>query len=160
MTRAGQFFCAVFAKVTEEDRDYVKQHLNDKGQALFFAMAEFDQAHALRVAKTIEGFEFYGEREFLVRLALLHDVGRRAENVGVLGKVFAVLINGFSVKLGKYLSRYFRFLYIYYNHPQIGAKLLKDAGFIQESEIIRLHHENVLNPTEELSLLKRADEMN
>ncbi|MBR3723388.1 MAG: HD domain-containing protein [Selenomonadaceae bacterium] len=160
MTRAGQFFRAVFAKITDEDKDYAKKYLNDKGESLFFAMAEFDQAHALAVARTIEKFEYSGEREFLVRLALLHDVGRRKADSSVFGKVFAVLINGFSKKIGRYLSKYFRFLYIYYNHPQIGAKLLTEAGFVKEAEIIRLHHESVLNQSKELSLLKKADEMN
>lgn len=158
MTRAGQFFRAVFAKVTEEDREYVKKYLPQKGEKLFFEAAVFDQAHALSVARSIEEFEYAGDKDFLIRLALLHDVGRR--NISVFDKVFCVLMNAVSEKFAKKLAKYVRSLYIYYNHPEIGAKLLKDAGLKKEAEIIRLHHTDTENAPVELVLLKRADSMN
>lgn len=158
MTRIRQFFRAFFAVVTEKDRDFVKKHLSKSGEKLFFEMAVFDQYHALAVAKTIANFNYLGDREFLIRLALLHDVGRR--NTSIFDKVFAVLFNAVSKKFALFLSKYFRFLYVYYNHPQIGANLLKNAGFAKEAEIICHHHENVENPSIELMLLKQADDMN
>ena len=158
MTRAGQFFRAVFAKVTEEDREYIKKYLPQKGEKLFFETAVFDQAHALSVARSIEEFEYAGDKDFLIRLALLHDVGRR--NISVFDKVFCVLMNAVSEKFAKKLAKYVRSLYIYYNHPEIGAKLLKDAGLKKEAEIIRLHHTDTENAPVELVLLKRADSMN
>lgn len=158
MTRARQFLRAVFAKITKEDREYIKKYLNDNGQRLFFEMAIFDQAHAIMVAKTIETFDYEGNRDFLARIALLHDVGRRG--VSVFDKVFCVLINAVSKKLAKTLSKYFHSLHIYYNHPQIGAELLKNVGFTREAEIILHHHENMKNPPRELVLLQKADELN
>ncbi|MBP3723559.1 MAG: hypothetical protein J6I62_09950, partial [Selenomonadaceae bacterium] len=102
MTRAGQFFRAVFAKVTEEDREYIKKYLPQKGEKLFFETAVFDQAHALSVARTIETFDYAGDKDFLIRLALLHDVGRR--NISVFDKVFCVLMNAVSEKFAKKLA--------------------------------------------------------
>lgn len=158
MTRAGQFFRAVFAKITDSDKEYIKKNLPQKGEKLFFEMATFDQAHALAVARTIKTLDYAGDMNFLIRVALLHDVGRT--NVSVLGKVFCVLMNAISKKLAKKLAKYLRSLYVYYNHPQIGAELLKAAGFTKEAEIIRLHHTDTENAPVELVLLKKADDMN
>lgn len=158
MTRINQFIRAFFAKVSEEDKKYVKKYLTEAGQELFFQMAIFDEAHAIAVAKTIEKFNCQGDKDFLIRIALLHDVGRR--NVKIFDKVFAVIANAVSKKFAMFLSKYFHSLYIYYNHPQIGAKLLLSAGFIEESKIIKLHHENIKNPPEALKLLQLADSMN
>ena len=158
MNRVKQFFRALFAKISCEDREYVKKHLPQAGQKLFFKMAVFDEAHAIAVAKTIETFKYNGDKEFLIRLALLHDIGRT--NVGIFDKVFAVLLNDLSKKLAIFLSKYLRSLYVYYNHPQIGAELLRNAGFEAEAKIIERHHENIKNPPEELKLLQLADNIN
>lgn len=158
MTRAGQFFRALFAKVTESDKEYVKKYLPQKGEKLFFEMATFDQAHALAVARSIETFDYAGDKNFLIRVALLHDVGRT--NVSIFDKVFCVLIDAFSKKIAKKLAIHLRPLYVYYNHPQIGAELLKCAGFTREAEIIRMHHTKAENAPVELLLLQKADSMN
>lgn len=157
MTRVKQFFKAIFAKITDEDKLYIKKYLSPAGEKLFFDMAVFDQAHALSVARTIATFDYNGDKDFLIRLALLHDVGRK--NVSILDKVFCVLINAFSKKFAKFLSNYIHSLSVYYNHAQIGAELLQEAGFEEESKIICYHHEKKSEPIE-LLLLKKADNMN
>lgn len=158
MTRAKQFFNALFAKITEDDKAYVKKRLNEAGEKLFYDMEVFDQAHSLAVARTIEKFEYKGDREFLIRLALLHDVGRK--NISVFDKVFFVLIKKASDKLTEKLSNYFSSLHTCENHPQIGAELLKNAGFDKEAEIIKYHHKNIDEPSVELLLLQKADSLN
>jgi len=158
MTRIKQFFNAIFAKITDEDKAYVKKHLNEAGEKLFYGMKVFDQAHSIAVARTIETFDYEGDRNFLIRLALLHDVGRK--NINVFDKVFFVLISKASIKLTKKLSNYFTSLYVCLNHAKISAELLKSAGFDIEAEIVRYHHEGEFNPSVELMLLMRADNLN
>ncbi len=158
MTRAKQFFNAIFAKIDDADRAYIKKHLNEAGAKLFYGMEVFDQAHSLAVARTIETFDYQGDLEFLIRLALLHDIGRK--NISVFDKVFFVLINKASVRLTKKLSNYFPSLYVCLNHAKIGAEILKDAGFLREAEIVGYHHEDIDKPNTELLLLKKADSKN
>ena len=78
--RVKQFFKALTAKISAEDGKYISAHLNADEQKLFFAMSIPDQFHSLQVAYTIERFVIEDkkniDRNFLIRCALLHDVGR------------------------------------------------------------------------------------
>ena len=52
MKRIRQFFHAVFANVSAEDRAFLEEKLNRGQQALFFGMSVPDQCHALRTTHT------------------------------------------------------------------------------------------------------------
>lgn len=174
MNRVGQFFRALGARLRDEDLAYLKTHLSPEGRELFFGMNLSDQAHALHVARTAETLaeeqDTSREREFLLRCALLHDVGRTAKDMGVGGKVFAVLCSslapGWARRWAKAGSsglwgRPRHILHVFFHHPEIGAEKLKAAGFCEEAEIVRLHH----RPSKEedpwvLRVLREADERN
>ena len=147
--------------MTAEDKAFVATHLNDKEQALFYAMAVFDERHALNVARTAqklaEGLTL--DQELLLRVSLLHDIGRT--KVSLWDKVFAVVMDKLFPTLTKRLARKNHALHIYYHHPKIGADKLRSMGLAREAEIIAKHHDlSEAGDLPELAILRRADEQN
>lgn len=164
--RSRQFFRALFAEVTAEDGKYISAHLNGAEQKLFFAMSKIDQAHSLRTAYTIEKFIIEDkkgvDRKFLIRCALLHDIGRVKGDLGIFGKVFAVLIITFAPNFADKLERRGNHsIYIYRHHAEIGARKLQKLNLYREAKIIARHH-SAPKPDDpkELKLLRLADEEN
>ena len=172
MKRIRQFFHAVFANVSAEDRAFLEEKLNRGQQALFFGMSVPDQCHALRTAQTAISLAGNAEGKvdfpLLTRCALLHDIGRRDGEFGIFWKCFAVL---FADLFPSQAQDYgdgahgdgvlYRKMRVYYHHAEIGAAMLLREGFAAEAEIVRRHHKA---PAEddppELRILRMADEMN
>ena len=164
--RVKQFFQALNAKLTVDDNQYISAHLSPKEQKLFFAMDIVDQYHSIKVAYTIERFineDSKGiDKEFLIRCALLHDIGRVKGDISILGKIFVVLISSIAPKFADKLElKGNRMIYIYRHHAEIGAKKLQDIGLYREAKIISKHHSkpNEDDPRE-LKLLRIADDKN
>ena len=170
MQRIRQFYRAFFAKeLSDEERAFVSSNLQRAECDFFYAMDLIDQRHALAVSKTITAMAEEHEtvdRAFLIRLALLHDVGRRRGDLGMWGKVLAVLFDRFcpqrardsAVRHGNWLRH---MLYVYYHHAHIGAERLREIGRAYEADIIERHHAPVrADEPIELTLLRRADEAN
>ena len=172
MKRIRQFFHAVFAKVSAEDRAFLEQNLSRGQQTLFFGMSVPDQCHALRTTHTAIALANNAEEKvdlpLLTRCALLHDVGRRDGEFGIFWKCFAVLFSDLFPSLAKAYgdglhgdSVLHRKMCVYYHHAEIGADMLLQESFAAEAEIVRRHHKA---PAEddppELRILRMADEMN
>lgn len=167
--RIKQFYLAITARIKSDDRKWVQEILTDKAQQLFYAMHPADQYHALNVARTALALwekQPAGDRNLLLRSALLHDVGKMRGDMDVFGKVWAVLLKhflpGLALKLALNGTGYLgHIMYISYNHAQIGAEKLQHIGMVQEAEIIRYHHAQPKeNEPPELKLLRAADELN
>lgn len=164
--RIWQFVRAVTARVSVDDGKYISTHLNADEQKLFFAMSVADQVHSLRTAYTVERLIIEDKRgidkEFLIRCALLHDVGRRNGDLTIKGKVFAVLITSLAPKLADRLELNGNHaLYIYHHHAEIGARKLQQMGLFKEAKIIAKHHAPPKpNDSLELRLLRLADNEN
>lgn len=170
--RVRQFVSAIKAQVTEEDREFVAQWLNEREQKLFFALSIPDQCHAIRTAKTMAKLlakeKTPCDERLAFRVALLHDIGRRKTDMGTSGKVVSVLVRSvFPKKSRSWGKRNQRrkgirhMLYVYYEHPRIGAEMLQAIGCCKEAEIIRRHHEApTAGEPSELRLLRIADELN
>ena len=80
--RVRQFVRAVTERMDEGDRAFIRANLPAKALSLFAAMHPADQVHVRNVAYTALALaKEHGlsaeQRAFLVRCALLHDVGRR-----------------------------------------------------------------------------------
>lgn len=164
--RVKQFIRAVTARVTVDDGKYISAHLNAEEQKLFFAMSVADQAHCLRTAYRVERLVIEDKRgvnrEFLIRCALLHDVGRLAGDLTILGKIFVVLITSIAPKFAERLEiNGNHALYVYHHHAELGAQKIQRIGLFKEAKIIAKHHappkpEDPL----ELKLLRVADNEN
>ncbi len=152
--------------MTAEDGQYISAHLNGAEQKLFFAMSIVDQCHSLQTAYTIERLVIEDkkdiDRDFLIRCALLHDIGRVKGDMSIAGKIFAVLIVTFAPNLADKLERRGnRAIYIYRHHAEIGARKLQKLNLYRESKIIARHHSPPQpDDPKELKLLRLADEEN
>ncbi|MBQ7705614.1 MAG: HDIG domain-containing protein [Selenomonadaceae bacterium] len=164
--RARQFYRAMKADISIEDEKYLMAHLNAEEQKLFMQMGLIDQFHSLNVAYTIERLIIQGkqgvDREFLIRCALLHDIGKINFRATVWDKVFAVLVTTFFPWLADRLElRGNRSIYIYRNHAELGGQKLQKMGLFQEAKIIARHHSPPRDDDpRELKLLRLADEEN
>ena len=166
LSRILQFVRAITARVSVEDGKYISAHLNADEQKLFFSMSVPDQVHSLRTAYTIERFVIEDkrgvDREFLIRCALLHDVGRQAGDLTIKGKIFVVLVTTFAPKFAERLEiNGNRALYVYHHHAELGGQKLQKIGLFKEAKIIAKHHAPPkLGDPPELKLLRLADNEN
>ena len=164
LKRARQFFRALGSRVTVDDAQYISKHLTAAEQKLFFAMDVIDQSHSLRTAYAIERFAIDDkagiDREFLIRCALLHDVGRVKGDMGITGKVIAVLATEFFPTLGAWMERRgSQLIYVYKHHAEMSGKKLQGIGLYREAKIVAKHHApSSPNDPKELKLLRLADE--
>ena len=172
--RIRQFFRAIFARVGPADRQYVRTWLPESElQQLFGEMAEPDQCHALHTAYT--ALELAHKKNgvdeiFLVRIALLHDVGRVKGDLGLWGKVAVVLLNRFLPHFSRrhatasrdgVFGFWHHALYVYYHHAEIGSEKLRLLGCSREASVVRLHHASpTAGDSMELQLLRQADSLN
>ena len=130
--RAQQFWFAVASFMSDEDRNFARQYLNLKEAALYFSLPGFEQKHAIVVAKKMreegKGVREVEERK-LIRLGLLHDVGKAAERLSILDKGVLVVVHRFLPKLYDVLAKkgedekaasFFRKFYVHKHHGLIG----------------------------------------
>ena len=164
--RIKQFFRALTAKVTPDDGKYLAAHLNAEEQRLFFAMSTADQYHSLQTAYTIERLVIEDkqgiDREFLIRCALLHDVGRVNGDMGICGKIFTVLVTELFPSFADKLElKGNRLMFVYRHHAEMSGRKLQKIGLFREAKIVAKHHAppNSDDPYE-LKLLRLADEAN
>lgn len=134
--RLKQFWFAVASGMTDEDRNFARQYLNLKEVALFFALPGFEQKHAVVVARKMreEGKGVRGvEERKLIRLGLLHDVGKAAERLSILDKSVLVIAHRFLPRFYDELAKrgedeqsasFFRKFYVHKHHGLIGGELL------------------------------------
>lgn len=172
-TRVKQFWSALTAKLTAEDRVFVAANLNPAEQALFYGMNLPDQQHALQVAYTalrLAGAQAAVDRSLLVKCALLHDVGKRKGDVSTWDKVLTVLAHRLApVRAeawgrrgrGNRLDNIRHAFYVYFHHPERSAELVRALGAGDAvADIIKRHHEpEAAGEPVELILLRRADNM-
>ena len=174
--RIRQFIRATIATVSSTDNAFLAEYLNYAEQRLFYNMSLPDQAHALNVAHTAENIlrhEAMGQKineTLLIRAALLHDIGRTNSDMNTWGKVAAVLLHNFFPVLAKKLSASYRpstgwwlqrVMYVYFHHPDIGAKKLNNLGLVKEAALVAGHHATPKTSDEpELTILRQADELN
>lgn len=150
--------------MTVDDARYISNHLSATEQKLFFSMDVADQCHSLRTAYAIERYAIEGkagvDREFLIRCALLHDVGRKKGDMSISGKVLAVLAMEFFPMLGEWMERRgSQLIYIYKHHAELSGKKLQEIGLFREAKIVAKHHSPPSpNDPKELKLLRLADE--
>lgn len=165
-------FTSIFKKITREDLELVKSHLNEVEYSLFNKYYEYDKKHVLRVAKDIEkicndeGINS-SKKSLLIKTALLHDMGKIKAKINILDRVILVLLNKMLGDKAKSLK--IKKVQVYYNHGFMGYEILKD--YIKDDEILFLiknHHIknieslqcNEYDYIKDLNLLMKCDEEN
>ncbi|MFA6074976.1 MAG: HDIG domain-containing metalloprotein [Negativicutes bacterium] len=172
--RLKQFFRAFTAKIVSDDLKFVKAWLNDNECVLFFNMSIIDQKHCINVAHTAEALAtgLNVDMGLLIKVALLHDCGRKNGDLGITGKSFTVIFDkvfgyefflllNFLSEL-RWFSRIYRLIEVYYQHSERSASELTKINCSAESVKIVLSHHKPATGTDciELRLLKQADSMN
>lgn len=173
LKRIKQVVSALTAEIYTEDKQFIQKHLEENEQKLFWSMNLPDQRHALNVAYT--AIQFAKKipnlnKEKLIKMSLLHDVGKVRGDVSTLDKIITVVAYNFapnwSEKWGKHgkgnkIDNLRHAFYIYFYHPKISKEKLKAVGLTDLAELVSRHHEA---PTDddplELVILREADDAN
>lgn len=168
--RIKQLLFALSAKMSYEDRLFIQQYLDIKEAALFFSLPSFEQKHAVtvayRMAAESKNFPILDKRK-IIRLGLLHDIGKAAIRLSILDKVLLVTIKRFLpfvYKLFAGLGRHenssaiFRQFYVHKHHGLIGSKMLEKIG--ESSDIVNevaQHDKPISFHDEYMKILDLAD---
>lgn len=169
--RSSQFFKAVGARVTDEDRALVGSVLTTPAQrALFDGMSGADQRHALALLRTLraEGHD----HPALTQAALLHDVAKSDVGVTVFHRAAVVLLQALRPAWLAWLMRdaegstWRRPFARYVAHAAIGADWAEAAGCDPLAVSIIRRHQSPPPPSTDaledqlLRLLQTADDQN
>jgi putative nucleotidyltransferase with HDIG domain len=161
----------MFSVYTKADEAFARSYLNIQEMALFNQLPGFEKKHAVSVARRMMDASYKNpelDQRKLIRLGLLHDIGKVAERNSILTKSILVIIRFFLprlysrlAELGKKNHRFRRY-YIHRHHGEVGAELLEKIG--ESSEILAIIAKHDLraepfgpeNPIE-LKILHEAD---
>jgi hypothetical protein len=149
---AARFFDYLGARpLTESDRQTVRSFLSDAEARIFFEQSPRDQTHGFAAALVV--LASGRKSDETIRAALLHDVGKRRAEFGVVGRVIAsLLIKGGLPMTGRMRD--------YRDHGAIGAVDLADAGSTAIVVDFARHHHGSRPDTvdeEDWNLLQDAD---
>jgi hypothetical protein len=169
--RSSQFFRAVGAQVTDDDRALVESVLSTPSQqALFDRMPAADQRHAVALQRLLcaEGHDYPA----LMQAALLHDVAKSGAGITIFHRVAVVLLQAFRPAWLAWLVRdaeegcWRRPFARYVEHPVIGARWAEAAGCLPMAVSIIRRHQSPVSPSSDtledqlLRLLQAADDEN
>ena len=172
--RVKQVVVALKASITPEDKVFISHYLNNAEQKLFWGMNLPDQRHVVNVAQTALQLAQHQQKidiNLLVKCALLHDVGKNKGDVSTIDKIITVMGHKLSPKWAKQWGRPGRgskldnirhAFYIYFNHAEQSAAMLKEIEASSRMvEIVARHHKA---PTDydplELVILRKSDDLN
>ena len=155
--RLKQFIWAVFSKPDDEDIKFVYKYLDKREREYFFKLKPFQQKHSIKVAKNVldECLKRNLYDIILIKASLLHDIGKIQGRYNFFTNSIIVLAQKTMPHLFEKFSNK-KLIYIYINHPEIGASYLKgDNDYLVY--LIRNHHNYSIKGDEKLSLLQLSD---
>lgn len=166
--RAGQFFRALTARVSEEEIVRAMGILTPEAQVLFRRQSAQDQHHALRVYRVLNAGGHTNRH--LLAAALLHDVGKAAARLAVWHRVVIVLLGCLAPRMLERLGQgeedgWRQPFVVHARHAETGARWAEEAGCtLLTVALIRRHHERLLACSSEedrlLLALQAADNQN
>jgi len=169
--RFKQFCTGMFSRYTKADEAFARQHLNIEEMSLFNQLPSFEKKHSVIVARkmlALARLHTELDQRKLVKLGLLHDIGKVAEKNSLWTKSFLVVVRFFLPWLYNWLAdrgenrRFWRRFYIHKHHGRVGAELLEKIGETSEILGIIAKHDPKTTPWApedplELKLLQEAD---
>jgi len=169
--RLKQFYFGMFSRYGPADETFARHYLTGEEWALFSQLPGFEKKHAVVVARKMLDLAVYNpelDQQKLVKLGLLHDVGKVAERNSVLSKAWLVILRYFFPGLYDWLAeqgktrQLLRRFYIHKHHGAVGAEMLARIGVSGEFlSIIKKHDPRVepamIDDPIELKILQQAD---
>lgn len=158
--RVKQFWWSLISSIDENDIKYLNLHLTDVEKSLFMRLKKSEQKHCINVAKDVEQMCFHKNAKYdrLIKVALLHDIGKIQNRLTIFDKSIIVILDYISKgKLRKLKN--IKKVNVYYNHGEIGAKILKGYGYEQRFlYLIENHHNKNIENDEELDIIRNCDD--
>lgn len=157
--RIKQFYEAMTAELTEEDHFFVKSYLTQAEQKIFNKLSTDSQKHCIKVARLLaeQKIDLMSKNE-LIKLGLLHDIGKIYYPLHPIEKGIMVILNKLTKGRVKRFSK-FKMVKGYYEHAELGYGLLLDRGGYSQAflQAVRDHH--VSKPKELITrVLQQADD--
>lgn len=162
--RVGQVLQGLWPRIGPDDLAEVQRWLPVPAVTLWQRQSPRDQAHTLRVLRTLQ---LNGHHHpDLMAAALLHDVGKVEARLHLWHRTLWVLVNALFPSLVQWLARptsWGRAFWVLAEHPRLGARLARDAGCTKGTVWLIAHHQDPEVPAGEgyanlLTLLQAADE--
>jgi len=138
--RIKQGITFLIPNYTKKDDELMKKYLNNIEQELFFKMSDYDKKHSIKVLKGVLINLSLGKNKKMIKLALLHDVGK--ENISLFERINYVLFQK-SEKLK--------------NHSKKGYEKLKNIN-LELANLILIHHNEKLEDENMIGFQKIDDE--
>ncbi|MFC1517808.1 HDIG domain-containing metalloprotein [Candidatus Margulisiibacteriota bacterium] len=164
------FLKALFPKLTPGDIEFLRSHLSKQEQILFYRMSAMDQKHCLDTAYAAQAAAHSQKinQKMLLKIALLHDIGKVKWSPPLLYRIWSVLFDHLLPPLAKYLAKkgkkektgkLSRSLYIKKEHGTLSAQMLKELDWGEGPLYIIAHHHDTPKEKDpaELKILRKAD---
>ena len=165
--RFNQFYSAMFSKYSKTDDAFAASYLNSEEKALFNQLPGFEKKHAVTVARRMLDLALYNpelDPNKLVKLGLLHDIGKITERNSILSKSALVVVRFLAPWFYNWLAeqKKVRKFYLHKHHGREGARLLEKIGESSEFLSVISKHDPRVEPFGpedpiELKILQQAD---
>lgn len=162
--RIKQFYWDISCRFKHLDYEFIHKYLTLEEIELFKKLSISEQFHCIRVANNaiLQGSSVYklnkSDINKLIKVCLLHDIGKIQCKVNVFEKSIFVICN--KLLNGKLISFSNRSEKInsYYYHPEKGADILSKMGYSDDIiYVIRNHHKKIDTDNIFLNILKYSD---
>ncbi|MEG0006314.1 MAG: HD family phosphohydrolase [Clostridium sp.] len=150
--RVGQFFKAIFSKLTDEDRGFINKYLLPSDRDIFNKLPTHEKKHSINVARYV--MENNNVDDNIIRATLLHDVGKINSGLNPFFKGAIVIMDGISPSITKKLN-FIKPVRVYYNHPSIGGKIYRDRDEFVAFIIENHHNPKCCDPI--VTMVREAD---
>lgn len=161
--RIKQFIWALTAHITHSDEEFIMEYLNKNEINIFNEMSDMDKKHSINTARDVKEACISKKinENMMIKVALLHDIGKSMYKMNVIEKSIVVLLNKFSKgNIKKYSN--IKCINIYYNHANIGYEILKKFDYSELFLFLIKNHHNsdIISNKEELDILQYCDKKN
>lgn len=158
--RIKQFYLSLTAKVSEYEKRFVSAYLKSEEEKLFFKLQVWEQKHCINVASDINNSVIDQDKDYLIRLALLHDIGKIQVKVNPFDKALMVILDKLTKSKLKDYTQYKK-INNYYHHGEIGSELLRKIDDYDEVFLGRIkNHHCKLTDDKLLMILQKWDNRN
>jgi putative nucleotidyltransferase with HDIG domain len=169
--RLKQLYSGLTAVYGEADEAFAQSYLNAEEVALFNQLPGFEKKHSVIVARKMLELALYNpelDPGKLVKLGLLHDIGKIKEHNSLLTKGILTIIRFVFPHLYDWLADqgegrpFLRRFYIHKHHGAVGAAMLASMGESSEIVLMVKKHDPRVEPFGpedpiELKILQQAD---